>query len=250
MLLQAILVGLIAAWGQVDAAVGSLYTDRPIFTGLLIGLALGDIQTGVIVGATLELFFMGAISMGSYIPPDSLVGGVLATAFAISGDLGIKAALALAMPIALISLGIKQVIYMIVTAMCSYADTFAKAGNEKGVIAIHFGATALKAINSFVWVFLAFYFGADAVTGAISALPQFILDGMSIAGGILPALGFAMLLNMVFSRKTLPYYFLGFVLSAYIGMPIIGILIIGAIIIAATIDWNMKDKEELADETF
>lgn len=33
--------------------------------------------------------------MGSYIPPDSLVGGVLATAFAISGDLGIKAALAL-----------------------------------------------------------------------------------------------------------------------------------------------------------
>ena len=59
-----------------------------------------------------------------------------------------------------------------------------------------------------------------------------------------------MLLNMVFSRKTLPYYFLGFILSAYIGMPIIGILIIGAIIIAATIDWNMKDKEELADETF
>ena len=41
MLLQAILVGLIAAWGQVDAAVGSLYTDRPIFTGLLVGLALG-----------------------------------------------------------------------------------------------------------------------------------------------------------------------------------------------------------------
>lgn len=59
MLLQAILVGLIAAWGQVDAAVGSLYTDRPIFTGLLVGLALGDIQNGSYSWGNIGIVFYG-----------------------------------------------------------------------------------------------------------------------------------------------------------------------------------------------
>ena len=49
---------------------------------------------------------MGAISVGAYIPPDVNVGGVLATAFAISMGKSVEAAVALAMPIATLALGI------------------------------------------------------------------------------------------------------------------------------------------------
>ena len=37
---------------------------------------------------------------------------------------------------------------------------------------------------------LAFYFGSDAVVSLINMLPKFIIDGIGIAGGLLPALGF------------------------------------------------------------
>lgn len=47
MIVQAILVGLIAAWGSLDYAFGTLYTFRPIVLGPLVGLALGDVKTGV-----------------------------------------------------------------------------------------------------------------------------------------------------------------------------------------------------------
>ena len=70
MIVQAILVGLIAAWGSLDYAFGTLYTFRPIVLGPLVGLALGDVKTGVEIGASLELLFMGAISVGAYIPPE------------------------------------------------------------------------------------------------------------------------------------------------------------------------------------
>ena len=66
MIVQAILVGLIAAWGSLDYAFGTLYTFRPIVLGPLVGLALGDVKTGVEIGASLELLFMVAISVGAY----------------------------------------------------------------------------------------------------------------------------------------------------------------------------------------
>ena len=117
MIVQAILIGLIAAWGSLDYAFGTLYTFRPIVLGPLVGLVLGDVKTGVEIGASLELLFMGAISVGAYIPPDVNIGGVLATAFAISMGKGVDAAVALAMPIAVISLGIGNLVSAI-TPVC------------------------------------------------------------------------------------------------------------------------------------
>ena len=89
---------------------GTLYTFRPITIGPLVGLVLGDLQTGVTIGASLELLFMGAISVGAYIPPDVLIGGILATAFAIKSGRGYESAVTLAMPIALIALTISNII--------------------------------------------------------------------------------------------------------------------------------------------
>ena len=70
MLMQALLVGLVAAFGTLDTALGTSYLQRPIVLGPLVGLVLGDLETGLVIGANLELLFMGAISVGAYIPPD------------------------------------------------------------------------------------------------------------------------------------------------------------------------------------
>ena len=83
MLTQAILIGLIAAFGKFDCQLGTLYAFRPIVLCPLVGLVLGDLQTGLAVGASLELLFMGSVSIGAYVPPNETIGGVLACAFAI-----------------------------------------------------------------------------------------------------------------------------------------------------------------------
>ncbi|MFR7798693.1 MAG: PTS sugar transporter subunit IIC, partial [Collinsella sp.] len=54
MLTQAILIGLIAAFGKFDCQLGTLYAFRPIVLCPLVGLVLGDLQTGLAVGASLE----------------------------------------------------------------------------------------------------------------------------------------------------------------------------------------------------
>lgn len=76
MLVQAILVGLVGAFGCLDYQLGTLYAFRPIVLCPLVGLVLGDLQTGLAVGASLELLFMGSISIGAYVPPNETVGGI------------------------------------------------------------------------------------------------------------------------------------------------------------------------------
>ena len=52
--------------------------------------------------------------------------------------------------------------------------------------------------------FLAILLGADKVTGMIEAVPNVILDGLSVAGNLLPAIGFALLLDMLFFKEKWP----------------------------------------------
>ena len=65
----------------------------------------------------------------------------------------------------------------------------------------------------------------------LDMIPQVIIDGMGVAAGLLPAMGFAMLMRMILNKKLIPFYFLGFVLSAYLNLPVLGVAIVGIIIV-------------------
>ena len=62
---QAILLGLVAMLGNAEYLFGTSLLSRPLVMGTLTGIVLGDVQTGVTLGATLELAFMGAFSIGA-----------------------------------------------------------------------------------------------------------------------------------------------------------------------------------------
>ena len=231
MLVQSILIGLIAAFGAFDWQLGTLYAFRPIVLCPLVGLVLGDLQTGLAIGASLELLFMGSISIGAYVPPNETVGGVLACAFAISLGESTEAAIALAMPIAVLTLSLKNIMRVIDPFFVDMADKFAAQGNVKGIYAIHFLlGNALGCVLYFTLCSTAFYLGVDAVKGLLDMIPQFAIDGFGIAANILPAMGFAMLGRLVLTKQVMPYFFLGFLITSYAGIPVLGVAILAIII--------------------
>lgn len=231
MILQAFLLGLVAVWGVFDYQLGTLYTFRPITIGPIVGLILGDVQAGITIGASLELLFMGAISVGAYIPPDVLIGGILAAAFAITSGKGVEAAVTLAMPIALIALTISNFIAAITPVFLKIADDGAAEGNVGKIRFTHWLMGAFGCIEKFFLVFFAYWLGSDAVTSLLGSIPEVITTGMAVAAGMLPTLGFAMLMRMTLNKKILPFYFLGFILTAYLKLPVLGVAILGVIIV-------------------
>ena len=70
-------------------------------------------------------------------------------------------------------------------------------------------------------------FGANVVELILEVIPEWVTNGLSIAAGMLPVVGIGMLMRYMPVKKFLPFILVGFVLSAYLGVPVLGIAIIG-----------------------
>lgn len=232
MAFQAFLIALIIFVGKADYFVGTAMLGRPLVLGMLVGIALGDVSQGVIIGFQLELVFMGMQAIGASIPPDMIVGSVLGTAFAISTGNGIDTAVTIAMPAAILSAFVVNLFYGVITPlMARTADKFAAEDNDKGISAVFLANGFLFDVTFGVIGFVAFMFGGDAVSAFVASIPAWLTAGITIATGILPALGFAQLVTMIASKETAVFLLLGFVLAAYLGVPVLGIVCFAVVIV-------------------
>ena len=97
----------------------------------------------------------------------------------------------------------------------------------------------LNTLLMFLMVFLAWLYGSDSVVAIIDKIPDVILNGMATAGGVLPAIGLAMLASTIMNKKNFVYLLLGYVGAAYLKLPTIALALIGVIIVL--IKFNFGD---------
>lgn len=220
---------------------GQTMIERPLVVGAVAGLVFGDLQTGILIGASLEAIFMRAVDIGGALSAEPVTATVLATTFAITLNVNMKAALALAVPIgvfaAFISMFLKNVVMNIFAPL---VDKVAANDDSKGLTKLHFG---MWFINYFVFSLVTFFSvlaGAQPVQHLVKQIPANLMAGLAATGGLLPAVGFAILLRMLWSKNLSPFYFLGFILAAYVNLPSVAIAAIGIIIVI--LQWN-RDKQ-------
>lgn len=250
MITKALLIGLLMFLGMLtDTGLGDPMIKRPLVMGTLTGLVLGDLHTGVVTGASLEVIFLGITSIGGALPSDSFTGSIFGTAFAILTGKGIEVAMTLAVPISLLATTITTVVNIGFAAMMPLADKYNEEGNQKGVSAIHLACMILKPLAFGIVGFLGIMLGADAVSAFVNSIPDLIMNGLTVAGQTLPALGMAMLLNMLWDKQIAAFMFLGFVLYAYLDLPLIAICVIGAVIAIYTSFKEMEERKRTVPAT-
>ena len=133
-MIQGFLVALVAALVYMESRIGGQHMlDRPIIIGPLVGVILGDPVTGLIVGGSLELVWMGLVGIGTSTPPDVVVGSALATALAIKTGATYETTLALAIPISLLAQVGAIGVCILNTAFAHRADACAEKGDYRGV---------------------------------------------------------------------------------------------------------------------
>ncbi len=218
-----------------DFQLGTLYAFRPIVVCPLLGLILGDLQTGLALGASIEALFMGSVSIGAYIPPDATSAGVLCTAYVILLGLDTEVAVGLAMPIGTLVLALSNLFQPITNWLLSFVPKFAAEGSGSKLTALHFFIALYSAPVYFAVIFAAVYLGSDAVAWITNTVPEFVLNGFAAAANILPVMGFAMLLRLIYRKELLPFLFLGFLMTSYMGVPVLGVSLIAIIIAVLTL---------------
>lgn len=243
---QALSVGLaLAVLWFIEKLLGTPMVIRPIVVSPLVGLLLGDLHNGLVIGASLELVFIGAMQIGAAVPPDVLVGAGLGTAFAIMSNQGPEVALTLALPIAILAQSLKIIVFIMRSWFMDFAVKLAKQGNIKGLHALNLGGLLLQCFMYFMVAFVAILFGSDAVSSFIATVPPAIMNGLTVAGGLLPAVGFALILQPMMTKKNFLYFLFGFALIAYLGLPIMAVTVFG-IVLAFLVVFETSGKNTIA----
>ena len=224
----------------------SLY--QPIVTGMLIGLILGDVTTGLIVGGTYQLMTIGNMPIGGAQPPNAVVGGIMAATLAISLNLDPNAAVAMAIPFSLLGQYGVTLIFTIMSPLMSKCDQYAAEANPKGIEQINYLAMCLLGLIFGVVVTLFFVGGATMGQAVVDAIPAWLSGGLSAAGGMMRFVGFAILLKFMMTRDMWGFYFMGVGLALIVAnIPALAgpALLILAFIGFGIAFWDFQQQTEL-----
>lgn len=238
-MLNAILAGLVLGICKMDMFFGYCYLSRPLVASTLTGLVLGDVTQGVIIGGALELIFIGSFPVGAAVSPDGTAAGVIGTSFAIMANTGISFATALAVPIGLLGGFLFIVVKLFNSVFATSMLGQLKKNNLSAASRIYIVGCWISTFGIyFLFGTLAVYSGSGAVQAFVDSIPVNIINGLSAAANLLPAIGFAMLLKMIISKKMAPFFFIGFMLAAYLKLPTIAITLFGVMMVLIILTAN------------
>lgn len=237
MIFNALLVAITYYLINLLKSVGISHINRPIVVGPIIGLVLGDLHTGIIVGATLESIFLGVIAVGGSAPAEPTIATVIGAAIVILTKANISAVTAMAVPVAMLGMIFLQFTGgVILPLFVPKVDAYAEKGDASAVRKLHWIMTFIQGALQAVTVFLAIWLGSNSIQMILNKIPATVTHGLAAGAGILPAVGFALLLNMLYNKKVFPFFILGFVLVVYLNLPSLAIAILA--VIYAVINFN------------
>ncbi len=231
-----------------DSGASSFGFFRPIFAAPVVGLFLGDFKTGLIMGAELEAIYMGIVGFGGSAPSDATSAAVICTAYVILGGMTPEAAIAFAIPIGTLMARAIQLTIPLHGYFVPKFDKYAASGDTKKFIRLHkwYRVLISKTPHALI-IFFAVWFGADNVQAVISLLPDFIMNGLTVAGNLLPCVGLGILCSMTLTAKQGAWLFVGFVLYAYLGLGNMAVALLGgsAAVLTFFNDMKLADKSKV-----
>ena len=216
-------------------------TWRPLFVGWLTGLVLGDMKTGLIMGAQLEAIYMGISAIGGVIPSDPMSGTLIPVAYVILTKADMNVAIALAIPVGTLIQYTSTLTSPIGLAFLGLYDKFSAENNQKGYTILHYMYLfIITPVPRTIIIFLAVWLGVGNLGSINEMMPIWLINGLDAAGGMLVAVGFGILTSMIWTPKLGVFFFVGFILVELLGLSTIGVAIIA---VAIAISMFMIDRK-------
>ena len=214
---QILLLTLYSAYQICDELTIVSSAGSPVFAGFITGLIMGKPVTGLFIGGSLQLFVLGVGTFGGASRIDATSGAVLATAFSVAQ--GIKPELAIAtiaVPVATLLTYFDILGRMTTTYFAHRVDAAIERFDYKGIERNYLLGALPWALSRALPVFLALAFGGTFVQAIVDGVAgvKWLAAGLTLAGRMLPGLGFAILLRYLPVKRNLHYLALGFGLTA------------------------------------
>ncbi|MFB8677663.1 PTS mannose/fructose/sorbose/N-acetylgalactosamine transporter subunit IIC [Enterococcus faecalis] len=239
---QILLLTLYAGYQILDELQIYSSLSAPVFAGLFTGLVMGDIKAGLIIGGSMQLTVLGVGTFGGASKIDANSGTILATAFSVSLGMNPEQAIAaIAVPVASLMIQLDILARFANTYFAHRIDKMVEDMNYKGIERNFLMGALPWSLSRMIPVFLALAFGGGLVQKVVSVLNgdlKWLGDGLSVAGAVLPAVGFAILLRYLPVKKHFPYLILGFTVTALLGTIFTNMQLLGTSVASVVKDFS------------
>lgn len=215
-LMQGLMLAVFALIVGVDFWLEALYIFRPIIVCSVTGLILGDLNTGLITGALTELAFTGLTPIGGTQPPNPILAGVMTTVIAHTTGVDAKTAIGLGLPFSFLMQYVILFYYSAFSVFMGKADRYASEADTGALSRLNLLMTAIIAVSYALIVFLCAYVSQGAMQTLVKSMPGWLTHGFEVAGGILPAVGFGLLLRVMLKVQFVPFFIAGFLFVTFI----------------------------------
>ena len=225
---QIILITIYAFIAINDSLISNTLT-QPAIAGMISGMIMGDLKTGLMVGGTLQLMRLGIAAFGGALVPDYFTGAVLGTAFAVISGKGAEYGIGLAVPVSLLMLQLDVVARFCNVFLLHSVDKAIDKMQVKRIPRLVLSGSVLWGLSRAIPILLMLLAGDAVVTTITDNMPEWLMTGLKTAGGVLPVVGVGILLRYLPTKQYIPYLLLGFFLAAYLKVPMLGVSIVGMV---------------------
>lgn len=247
-LFQALLLGLLGWMSSIYSPVligglGGWYClGRPLVSGMVIGIILGDVTTGIILGAAIQALYIGLVTPGGSMPADVNYAAWIGIPLAIVAGAGKEYALTLAVPLSMLGVAAVYSTVAINLYFVHRQDSYIEQGKLVQASRIPVVGQVTNFLFRFTPIFLINYFGSDLVAKMVNVIPTWFTSILQIFAGMLPLVGFVLLLRTLVKKNfDLIFFVFGFALVAVANLQMIPIVIIAAVL--AYIDFKYAKRE-------
>lgn len=195
--------------------------------GAVAGLICGDLATGLMVGATLNLMGLGVSSYGGASVPDYKTAAIVGTAFGVMSGKGLDFSIGIAIPVALLMVQLDILARLCNTFFLHRVDAAIERVDTRSVSRNILLGYFSWGLSRFIPIALMLFLGQATVQAVVDNLPMWLMGGLKVAGGVLPVVGIAILLKYLPVKRYLSFLLVGFFLAAYLSVPVLGAAIVG-----------------------
>ena len=229
-----ILIVIVAFLAGMEGILDQWQFHQPLVACTLIGLVSGHLEAGIILGGTLQMMALGWANVGAAVAPDAALASVASAILMVlalnSGadqSQAISTAIAVAVPLSVAGLFLTMIVRTLAIPVVHIQDAAAAKGNFAAIEAWQIAAICMQGIRIAIPAAALCFIPSDAVMGALNMMPAWLNEGMTIGGGMVAAVGYAMVINMMATNEVWPFFALGFCLAAISELTLIALGAIG-----------------------
>lgn len=238
-----VLVVIVAFLAGMEGILDEFQFHQPLVACTLIGLVTGNLEAGIVLGGSLQMIALGWANIGAAVAPDAALASVASAIILVLGGQGVKgvsSAIAIAVPLAVAGLFLTMIVRTLAVPVVHFMDAAAEKGEMRKVEMWHIIAVCMQGVRIAIPATALLVIPADTVRGFLESMPAWLTDGMAIGGGMVVAVGYAMVINMMATKEVWPFFAIGFAIAALSELTLIAL---GVIAVAfALIYLNLQES--------